>query len=365
VVPGPERRTLHTVRPQRLEDSTIDRTELDKLALYLARVRPGLLRAPLQATMIAGGRSNITYVITDVDGEERILRRPPLGHVLSTAHDMAREFRVIEALRDTAVPVPMADLMCSDLEVIGAPFYIMQRVAGTPYRLAADLALIGPKRTAVICDRMLDALVALQAVDPLTVGLGDFGLPNGFLARQVRRWKKQLDASHTRDLTGLDELHTWLEASVPVESAISIVHGDFRLDNLLDQVTAVLDWEMATLGDPLLDIALLLAYNEAALGGFAVGNDAPLARGYPTSTELLESYTRKSGRDTKAIGFYLGLAYFKMAGILEGIHYRYLQGQTVGDGFDEIGRRVPPTIAAGLTAVAALGQAWRRQTDGL
>jgi aminoglycoside phosphotransferase (APT) family kinase protein len=251
--------------------------------------------------------------------------------------------------------------MCSDLDVIGAPFYVMQRVAGTPYRLAADLALIGPQRTAVICDRMLDALVALQAVDPLAVGLGEFGRPNGFLARQVRRWKTQLDASHTRDLTGLDELHTWLEASVPVESSISIVHGDFRLDNLLvddrDQVTAVLDWEMATLGDPLLDIALLLAYNEAALGGFAVDNDAPLAPGYPTSMELLDSYTRKSGRDTKAIGFYLGLAYFKMAGILEGIHYRYLQGQTVGPGFDEIGRRVPPTIAAGLTAVATLGQA--------
>jgi aminoglycoside phosphotransferase (APT) family kinase protein len=256
--------------------------------------------------------------------------------------------------------------VCPGDEVIGAPFYVMELVEGTPYRLASQLAPLGPERTRAISERMVDTLVALHAVDPAAVGLGDFGRPEGFLERQVRRWKKQLDASRSRELRGIDELHGWLAANVPPESAPAIVHGDFRLDNLLvdehDRVVAVLDWEMATLGDPLTDVGLLHVYQSLSgmSGGVAV-SDVALAPGYLPAAELLERYAAGSGRDLSHLSFHLGLAYFKLAVILEGIHYRFTQGQTVGEGFDSIGSAVEPLVAAGLAAVglapAGLGPA--------
>lgn len=329
--------------------------DLARFEAFFAEACPGRASGPLRARLVAGGKSNLTYAVTD-GTTSWIARRPPLGHVLATAHDMAREHRVITALRDTDVPVPATYALCEDPEVIGAPFYVMQLVEGTPYRLAAELEALGPARTETISRRLVDTLAALHRVDPAGVGLSDFGRPEGFLARQVRRWKKQLDSSRSRDLAGADELHALLERHVPAESAPGIVHGDFRLDNLLvddrDRVAAVIDWEMATIGDPLTDVALLLVYQRmAALGGGSTVADASTAPGFLSNEAMLTRYAEGSARDLSAIGFYLGLAYFKLAVILEGIHYRYTQGQTVGEGFDSVGALVEPLLHAGTTSL--------------
>jgi aminoglycoside phosphotransferase (APT) family kinase protein len=329
--------------------------DLAALHAYFAAARPGAVRGPLHARVLAGGKSNLTYDVTD-GHSHWVVRRPPLGHVLATAHDMAREYRVISALAGTEVPVPATYLLCEDPDVIGAPFFVMEKVEGTPYRTTAQLEKLGAQRTRVITTRMVDTLALLHAVDPSAVGLADFGRPQGFLARQVRRWKQQLDASRSRDLPGADELHAALAASVPPESDVTIVHGDFRLDNLLvdgdDRITAVLDWEMATLGDPLTDVALLLAYQ--GLGrldtGYAVA-DASSAPGFPGAEEIVDAYSDRSGRDLSHLGFYLGLAYFKIAVILEGIHYRYTLGQTLGEGFANVGAATKPLIQAGLATM--------------
>ncbi len=329
---------------------------LAPLRTFLDQAAPGLLQGPLRASLIAGGKSNLTYVVEDARRHTVIVRRPPLGHVLATAHDMVREHRVISALANTAVPVPATYAVSPGDEVIGAPFYVMERVEGTPYRHATELEAIGAGRTTAIAERMIDTLVALHHVDPESVGLGDFGRPDGFLERQVRRWKKQLDQSRSRPIEGIDELHDKLAASIPTESAPAIVHGDFRLDNLLvdaaDDVSAVLDWEMATLGDPLTDIGLLAAYQGVSLiAGGDVVSDVAKATGYPSVDDLLARYAAESGRDLSSISFHLGLAHFKLAVILEGIHYRYVHGQTVGEGFAAIGDFIVPLVRAGLHAI--------------
>jgi aminoglycoside phosphotransferase (APT) family kinase protein len=274
--------------------------------------------------------------------------------VLATAHDMALEHRVMTALRDTDVPVPRTYALCEDDTVLGAPFYVMERVHGTPYRTAAELAAIGPERTQAISRRSVETLATLHSVAPAAVGLADFGRPEGFLERQVRRWKKQLDASHSREVAGADELHALLAAGLPAEQPAAIVHGDYRLDNLLiddrDRVAAVLDWEMATVGDPVTDVALMLVYGRLGALDAAVA-DASSAPGFLSEEATVELYAERSGRDVSAIGFYLGLASFKLAVILEGIHYRYTQGQTVGEGFDSVGAAVEPLVAAGITAL--------------
>lgn len=317
---------------------------------------PGELGPVREVSLIAGGKSNLTYEVSD--GERSlIVRRPPLGHVLATAHDMGREFRVMSALAETAVPVPRMVVLCEDPNVLGEPFYVMSKVAGTPYRTAAQLTPLGPARAETIATRMVDTLVDLHQVDPDAVGLSDFGRPEGFLARQVRRWGTQLDASRSRDLRGADELREALAAAQPTESAATIVHGDYRLDNLLiddaDQVAAVVDWEMATLGDPLTDLALLVVYQElASWEEVAFAADISTTPGFLSTAAQIDRYQLRSPLDLSNMGFYLGLAYFKLAVILEGIHYRFSQGQTAGDGFDALGAIVEPLLAHGLEAVS-------------
>ncbi len=326
--------------------------DLDAFGAWFEKACPGEVTGPLTGELVAGGKSNLTYVVGD-GHREWVVRRPPLGHVLATAHDMTREHRVITALRDTDVPVPRTYALCEDEDVIGAKFYVMERVHGTPYRTAAELAALGPERTEAISRRTVETLATLHRVDPAAVGLADFGRPEGFLERQVRRWKKQLDASRSRDLEGADELHDLLAANIPAEQAPAIVHGDYRLDNLLidehDEIAAVLDWEMATLGDPLTDVALMLVYGDLARLTDSVA-DASSAPGYLSGEEVVELYAERSGRDLSAMGFYLGLASFKLAVILEGIHFRYTQGQTVGEGFDSVGAAVEPLLAAGINS---------------
>ncbi|MFF2509417.1 phosphotransferase family protein [Streptomyces sp. NPDC058067] len=332
--------------------------DLDQLRRHLDRERPGLVAGPLSGRIVEGGRSNLTYIVDD-GSSTWVVRRPPLGHVLATAHDMKREHRVISALHPTSVPVPEALLLCEDDSVVGAPFYIMEFVAGTPYRTAEQLAQIGPERTRAAVLGLVDTLVDLHAVDPAEVGLGDFGRPDGFLDRQLRRWGKQLDASRNRELAGVDELHAALGRALPTSPAATIVHGDYRLDNVLinqdddgvDRIKAVLDWEMSTLGDPLTDLGLLAMYSaKLDLPDSPVSTSAAAA-GHPDASELIERYAARSGRDVSAVSWYTAFAWFKLAVILEGIHYRYTLGQTVGAGFDRIGELVPVFIEHGLTTL--------------
>ena len=329
--------------------------DLGRLAGWLSRAVPEAAAGEITAEVIAGGKSNLTYRLRS--GEwSAVLRRPPLGHVLETAHDMSREYRVMSALRNTDVPVPNIIALCEDAGVIGAPFYVMAFVPGVTYRAAADLNALGAERTHRIGQSLLDPLVALHRLEPAAVGLEGFGRPQGYLARQVRRWNTQLQASHTRDLPLADQLHRLLLDAIPESSASGIVHGDYRLDNALFDnggvVAAVLDWEMATLGDPLADLALMLVYHRlsASPASAAIG-DAPLADGFPPEAEIIQLYSRGVGNDLPSLGFHLGLASFKLAGILEGIHFRYLHGQTVGAGFDQVGAAVEPLLDSGIRAV--------------
>jgi aminoglycoside phosphotransferase (APT) family kinase protein len=326
--------------------------DLMRFATWFDDVSPGEIGGPVRGRLISGGRSNLTYEVSD-GTRAWVVRRPPLGHVLATAHDMGREYRVITALRDTDVPVPLTYALCTDPDVLGAPFYVMSKVDGVPYRTADQLAEVGPIRARAIAEHMIGTLAVLHAVPPAEVGLADFGRPEGFLARQVRRWKQQLDASRSRPLAGIDELHALLAADPPDGSPPAIVHGDYRLDNVLvdadDKVAAVVDWEMATLGDPLTDVGLLVVYQQMdRLGDGPMASAAP---GYPSVPEVLALYAARSGRDLSDLGFYIALASFKAAVILEGIHFRYVHGQTVGEGFEQIGTMVEPLVAAGLAAM--------------
>ncbi|MBE4736462.1 MULTISPECIES: phosphotransferase family protein [Streptomyces] len=326
----------------------------DRLRALLDAERPGLVGGPLTGRLIEGGRSNLTYEVTDGTAKW-VVRRPPLGHVLATAHDMKREHRVISALHPTDVPVPRPVLLCEDEDVLGAPFYVMDFVEGTPYRTAEQLAPLGPERTRAAVLGLVDTLVELHAVDPAEVGLADFGRPEGFLDRQLRRWGKQLDASRNRELAGIDELHATLGRRLPHSPAATVIHGDYRLDNVLlgedDAIKAILDWEMSTLGDPLTDLGLLVMYSVPLATPDSPVSTTATAAGHPDPAEIVERYAARSGRDVSAVSWYTAFAWFKLAVILEGIHYRYTLGQTVGRGFDRIGDLVPVFIEHGLTTL--------------
>jgi aminoglycoside phosphotransferase (APT) family kinase protein len=329
--------------------------DLPRLQSYLDDKAPGLVAAPLTAELVAGGRSNLTYILNEVF----VLRRPPLGHVLATAHDMTREYRVISALGPTAVPVPEALLLCEDPDVTGAPFYLMARVPGVVLRHRDQTDALGEDNRRKVAFAMMDTLADLHLVDPAEVGLAEFGRPEGFLQRQVRRWSAQLEQSRSRELPAAEVLRERLAATVPATGRTGIVHGDYRLDNLIVhpdtlRIAAVLDWEMATIGDPLTDLGLLLAYwnvlDRIKTGKNPIADGLGAAAGFPTGEELLGRYARTAPLSDD-LHWYVGLACYKLAIVLEGIHYRYTRGQTVGAGFDEIGALVPPLLQEGIAAI--------------
>jgi aminoglycoside phosphotransferase (APT) family kinase protein len=329
--------------------------DLERLADWCSTAMPGPVRQLSSARLIAGGKSNLTYEVSG-GGQSWVLRRPPVGHLLATAHDMAREYRVMAALAGTGVPVPGTYALCTDESVIGAPFYLMDKIDGTAFRTASELAPLGRERVREISLRLVDALVALHEVDPADVGLADFGRPEGFLERQVRRWSAQLEGSRSRDLPAADELRDLLASNVPAESAPGIVHGDYRLDNVLingsDRPAAIIDWEMATIGDPITDLALMIIYQRLSrLPGGEVISDAGAAPGYITEDEIKSRYFSLSDRDPAHFGFYLGLASYKLAGIAEGIYYRHLHGQTVGGEYDRIDALTEPLLEIGLASL--------------
>ncbi len=327
--------------------------DLDVLGTWLPQHVQGA-GSDLEAVLIAGGKSNLTYRVSD-GASSWILRRPPVGKLLPSAHDMGREYRMMSALGGTAVPVPVMYAYCDDPEVLGAPFYLMSEIDGVPYRRATELEALGVDRTRAISERLVDTLVELHHVDPASVGLADFGRPEGFLGRQVQRWRKQFAAAHTRDLPKVDELFTALEGRVPADSVPGIVHGDYRLDNVLvspqDEPAAVVDWELATIGDSLTDLALMLVYGRLAKVSAGTVSDVSEAPGFLDEQQIIDRYAAGSDRDLGDFGFYIALSCFKLAGIVEGIHYRYVNGQTVGEGFAEAGEAVNPLLDAGLDAL--------------
>lgn len=331
--------------------------DLPAVTRWLDSARPGLRAGELSGEVVAGGKSNLTYRITD-GTSTWALRRPPLAHVLPTAHDMEREYRVISALVPTAVPVPETVALCTDLDVLGANFYLMSFVDGVVLDHPAAIAGLTPERAARSCEQLVDTLVQLHAVDAAEVGLADFGRPAGFLARQVRRWFQQWQANETEPRAIVAELIDTLNARLPEQSLAGIVHGDYRLTNVmytpdLAGIAAVVDWEMATLGDPLTDLGLLVVYQTlSANDDFVMPRMSP-GDGFLTADAMVARYADGSGRDLGALDWYVAFGYFKLAAIAEGIHNRYLQGKTVGAGFAHFGPAVPGLLDTALRTLSA------------
>jgi aminoglycoside phosphotransferase (APT) family kinase protein len=338
--------------------------DLEALAGYLGP-RVGGLAGSLRGEVIPGGRSNLTYIVDD--GERRfVVRRPPLAHVLPTAHDMAREYRVLAALRDTGIPVPKVIALCEDEGVIGARFYVMEWIDGHVVRDAVPSAFPdSPETRLAMSSALVDTLLLLHRVEPGAVGLADFGHPDGFLSRQVRRWWQQWEASKTRKLPNIEELRRRLDETVPVQSAPGIVHGDYRLDNVMfapadpARIVAVIDWEMCTIGDPLCDVGLLCVYwaddeTEAAARTLH-GRAVTVEDGFYKRADILRRYAAGSERDMSALDWYIALGAYKLAIIAEGITARFLMGMTVGEGFETMGEMVPAIVDGGLEALGRLG----------
>ncbi|GAA1280906.1 acyl-CoA dehydrogenase [Planotetraspora silvatica] len=330
--------------------------DLRRLEVWLDRNRPGLRQGELSGRLLTGGKSNLTYRLTD-GVHAWALRRPPLGHVLPTAHDMAREFRVISALRGTGIPVAGAVVLGEDPEVATAPFYLMDFVDGRVLSSADDTLALSPQEAVRTGELLVDTLAALHVLDPESVGLADFGRPAGFLERQLKRWHQQWRSSETRPLDLLQATVDRLSTAVPDGARPAIVHGDFRLANTiftsaLDRIAAVIDWEMATVGDPLTDLGVLMVYQSlAADGDFGLAPLRPVA-GHLTAAQMAERYRTRSSRDLGRLNWYIGFGFFKLAVISETIRHRHLAGKTVGAGFDRPGDDVPAMLEAALQALS-------------
>ena len=318
--------------PDRPEDAAaVDGIDAAGMAAWFAAHVPGA-EQPLRYERIAGGHSNLTYRVSDAGGHEWALRRPPMGKTLSSAHDMAREHRVVSAMAGTGVPTAPLVGLCEDEAVNGAPFYVMEFVRGPVLRGVAEAEAAFPDEDdrRAIGLRVADTLAAIHAVDPDAVGLGDLGRREDYVARQLRRWYGQWEKSKTRELPAIDRVHERLAARIPAQVGASIVHGDYRLDNMIladsGEVAAVVDWELCTLGDPLADVGTLMAYWPERDDPISLGEPANLAPGFPTRAELAARYAESSGRDLTEIDFFTALGYWKLAIILEGVMGRYVSG---------------------------------------
>ncbi|MCP5056104.1 MAG: phosphotransferase family protein [bacterium] len=293
------------------------------------------VKPPLCFSLITGGHSNLTYKVEDAAGNAFVLRRPPLGAVIATAHDMGREHRIIAAVGPTPVPVPSALGLCQDESVNDAPFYVMNYVEGHVLT-DADIStrVLDESARGRLGEHVVEVLADLHAVDPDAIGLGDLGRKESYLARQIKRWRTQWEKTKTRELASMEEVAAGLEAQMPEQIGASIVHGDYRLGNMLSlaegKVAAVLDWELCTLGDPLADIGYIMnnwtevGEAEASAGGAAISPTA--CTGFPTRAEFLARYTERTGRDVSKVSYYRAFQYWRLAAIVEGVLSRYLKG---------------------------------------
>ena len=288
---------------------------------------------PLEYELIAGGHSNLTYKVVDRRGNNFVLRRPPLGHVLATAHDMAREHRIVSAVGTTQVPVPPTLGVCEDSEINGAPFYVMGYVDGEVLHSDAEAETLGESDRMTLSRRVAEVLAELHSIEPDDIGLGDLGKREDYLGRQLRRWSRQWDQSKTRELPTMEHVQGLLEAQKPTQVGSTIVHGDYRLGNMLTrfgEILAVLDWELCTLGDPLADVGYLMN-NWVDPDEAPAGSSAPtLAGGFASRDELLMWYANASGRDVSDVAYYRAFSYWRLAAIVEGVLNRYLNG-AMGD----------------------------------
>lgn len=322
------------------------------------------LEPPLGFELVQGGRSNLTYTVSDAAGRQVVLRRPPLHGVLPSAHDVAREHRIVAALAAADVPVPPLVGLEPDEHVTGAPFYVMRFVEGLVIRdaAAARTLPVGVRRAAG--DDLVDVLGRLHAVDPEAVGLGELGRKEDYLARQLARWHRQLESGRRRASPLLDEVHARLGADIPAQGPASIVHGDYRLDNLIvdpvdGRVQAVLDWELTTLGDPLADVGLLQVYWSQPDDRTVALPDAPtLVEGFPSRAEVAERYAAATGRDLAELPYRVAFGYWKLACILEGVYTRYAAGAYGDDdgSYEAFGRLVEELAERAAEATTAAGR---------
>jgi aminoglycoside phosphotransferase (APT) family kinase protein len=342
-----------------MSDEAIDRPSLEA---WFAGAVPGS-QPPLSFERISGGRSNLTYAVSDAGGRRWALRRPPLGKRLASAHDMAREYRIIAALQGTEVPVPPVVGLCEDDSVNGAPFYVMEFVSGPVLRSRTEVeASFDEGERRAIGERVVDTLAAIHAVDPDRVDLGDLGRKQDYVARQLHRWHEQWKKSKTGEVPLVEDVHRRLSQRIPEQGPATIVHGDYRLDNMIlspaGEVAAVVDWELCTLGDPLADIGLLLVYWSQAGDELMPLFEAPTtAPGFPSRAEVADRYASASGRDLSGIDFYVALAYWKLAIILQGVYARYAAGQygEASEGFEQFVEIVRRLAAAAADAERRLG----------
>jgi aminoglycoside phosphotransferase (APT) family kinase protein len=313
---------------------TVQGIEVEPVTAWF-QAHAGEVRPPLAFDLIQGGHSNLTYTVTDAAGRRWVLRRPPLGQVLATAHDMGREHRILAALEPTEVPTPPVVGLCTDEAVNGAPFYVMGFVDGTVVRDVAGSEALTPDQRGRAGLSLVDTLADIHAVDIDAVGLGDLGRREGYIERQLKRWYGQFESSKTRELPVMEEVYDHLRASVPEQGPATIVHGDYRLDNCMlgsdGGVVAVLDWEICTLGDPMADVGLLQVYWADPGEPTHSGLPSPTSiDGFPTKAELLARYAERSGRDLSAVDYYVAFGYWKLACIIEGVYARYVGG-AMGD----------------------------------
>jgi aminoglycoside phosphotransferase (APT) family kinase protein len=341
----------------------MDGIEVSQVTGWLVDNVPGV-EAPFTFERIAGGRSNLTFRVTDAAGRKLVLRRPPLSHVLASAHDMGREHRIIDSLQTTPVPVPETLGYCDDAAVNGSSFYVMSFVEGHVLRTAPETEAVldtGSQRAA--SEDLVDVLVALHALDIDAIGLGDLARREGYVARQLKRWHGQFlhsqeqehQAGCYRPVPSVEEAHEVLLSRLPEQQGVVVAHGDYRLDNTIvgpdGRVRAVLDWELCTLGDPLADVGTLLCYwtdGAARMPGQPLpGTSLP---GFLSRTQLAERYAAHSGRDISDIGYYVAFAYWRLACILEGVYVRYAAGAMGGDSAhasiigDQVGRRAEAAL---------------------
>jgi aminoglycoside phosphotransferase (APT) family kinase protein len=343
--------------------TSLSPTELDGLDLGVVTAflhgRGIPLAGPMRAELISGGKSNLTYLLS-AGNNGYVLRRPPLGTILPGAHDVAREYRVMAALAGSAVPVPAMTALCADDAVMGVPFYVMEAVPGVVLRDRDLVAQLPEGVRAKLGGTLVDTLADLHEIDPAEVGLSDLGRPDGYLRRQLDRWLRQYHAIKIRDLDHAEPVAAALQASLPATGGAGIVHGDYRLDNVIvehgdmSRVAAVLDWEMATLGDPLADLgALVMFWDEPGQEFNPITKGLTAFSGFPTPGQVVDRYVTRRGLAVDDLDWYLVFARFRLAIILEQIHVRHLQGKTRGEGFGSVGDMVVLLLAQCRAAVEA------------
>ncbi len=340
-----------------------ERLDLEKLAAYLAERVEGA-EGPLEVKQFPGGHSNLTYLLR-FGSRELVLRRPPLGPVAPKAHDMGREYRVLSALWKVFPPAPRAYHLCEDASILGAPFYVMERRQGVVVRRELPPELRGSEESCrKLCEELVDTLAELHAIDYREVGLESLGKPEGFVERQVHGWGERWQRAKTREIKEIEDLERWLAARIPKSREATILHNDYKLDNVMyaagdpSEIVAIFDWEMATLGDPLVDLGTLLGYWVHAddPGVFTASLAAPTnLPGFLRREELVERYAKKTGRDLSAIAFYHVFAYYKTAVVLEQIYVRYVRGQTRDERFAMLGPGVPLLVDAAWQVASKSG----------